>query len=133
MSDTNLLWKFMGRQIRPYAFGVAYLCALIFIFNVFVGEGIGTLFDDQSMLGLTFGMTAFMCFIFLVTGWWIRSDKLMRWGLLLSCGLFSARAAFIFLDIGLAQLPGWISIGIVLMSGGAWLLERDANRGRVSE
>lgn len=133
MSDTNLPWTFLGRKIRPHAFGVMYLCAIYFIFNVFVGNSVGSLFDAQSPMALTAGSFALVCFVLLMTGWWIRSDKLMRWALLLSTGIFATRGAFVFLELGFAQLSGWVSVGLVLMSGGAWLLEREDVRGRGRE
>lgn len=133
MSDTNLRWQFAGRKIRPYAFGVTYLCAIYFIFNVFIGNTVGNLFDAQSPIALVVGSFSLVCFVLLTSAWWSRSDRLMRLGLLLSTGIFAARGAFVVLELGLAQLSAWVSLGLVLMSGGAWLLERDAGRGRVRE
>lgn len=128
MSDSNLPWKFLGRQIRPYSFGVAYLCAVYFVFNIFVGQSVGTIFDDQSHIALTVGSFSLICFVILVSGWWVKSDRLMRLGLLLSTGIFAARGAFVVIELGFAQLSAWVSLGLVIMSGGAWLLEKTASR-----
>lgn len=128
MSDSNLPWKLFGRQIRPYSFGVAYLCAVYFVFNIFVGQSVGTIFDDQSHIALTVGSVSLVCFAILMSGWWVRSDRLMRAGLLLSTGIFAARGVFVVLELGFAQLSAWVSLGLVMMSGGAWLLEKTAER-----
>ena len=83
-----------------------------------------------NLIGYSVGITAFFAGVFLLSGWWFRSDRLMRWGLLASAAMAAARSAFLFMDLGWGHAPAWISLGLVFASGGAWLLERTAVHAR---
>lgn len=131
MSDTELPWKFLGRKVRPYAFAVTFVCIVLTVALLVTGDDVGNVLDNDenvaghfNLVGYTIGVTAMLAGIFLIAGWWLRSDRFMRWGLLVSAFMFATRAAFLFMDLGWHHVPGWISLGWVLASGGAWLLER---------
>lgn len=134
MADTELPWKFMGRKIRPYAFAVTFVCVILTIALLITGDDVGHILDTENsagrynLIGFSVGAAALLSAIFLSAGWWMRSDRFMRWGLLTSAFMFATRGAFLFMDVGWRHVPGWISLGLVLASGGAWLLERTLQR-----
>lgn len=134
MADTELPWKFMGRKIRPYAFAVTFVCVILTIALLITGDDVGHILDTENsagrynLIGFSVGAAALLSSIFLSAGWWMRSDRFMRWGLLTSAFMFATRGAFLFMDVGWRHVPGWISLGLVLASGGAWLLERTLQR-----
>lgn len=128
MSDTNLPWTFLGRKIRPFALGISLACLVIALSLLIGHEDAGRILDGMSFYGMVVGVTALTAVCLLWAGWWDSSDRLMRAGLFLSVGVFSARAALLFLDLGVGKVSGWLSLSIVVMAGGAWLLERTDHR-----
>lgn len=127
MADTNLPWEFVGRKVRPYSAALTFICAVLAMSLLVFGEDAGDILDTASkfnLVGFVVGLSALVAATFLIIGWWNQSDKLMRWGLLLSSFVFATRAAFIFMDLGWRHTPAWISLGLLFASGGAWLLER---------
>ncbi len=136
LADTNLPWLVLGRKVRPYAFAVTFICMVLTIALLVTGDDAGRILDNDdpaskyNLIGYSVGITAFFAGVFLLSGWWFRSDRLMRWGLLTSAAMFAARSAFLFMDLGWRHVPAWISLGLVLASGGAWLLERTAVHAR---
>ncbi len=134
MSDTNLPWLLLGRKIRPYALAVVFVCVILSVALLITGDDIGRILDNDenvagqfNLIGYSIGALALTATILLIAGWWSRSEKLFQWGLLISAAMFATRAAFLFMDLGWRHVPGWVSVGWVIASGGAWLLERTAH------
>lgn len=131
MSDTELPWMWLGRKIRPYTFAVTFVCVVLTIALLVTGDDVGHVLDNDdniagryNLVGYTIGVAAMLAGTALLAGWWLRSDRYMRWGLLISAFMFATRGAFLFMDLGWRHVPAWISLGWVFASGGAWLLER---------
>jgi len=136
LADTNLPWLVLGRKVMPYSFAVTFICIVLTIALLVTGDDVGHILDNDdpasryNLIGYSVGIAAFFAGVFLLSGWWFRSDRLMRWGLLTSAAMGAARSAFLFMDLGWRHVPAWISLGLVFASGGAWLLERTAVHAR---
>lgn len=132
MANTNLPWMFLDRKIRPYAIGVGAACLTITLSLLLLRNDVGEILDYPSgqvgSLGFVVGTAALASFVLLFAGWWLKSERFMQYGLLLSAGLFAARAAFLFMDVGPLKVQPWLSLCWVIASGGAWLLERYSGR-----
>ena len=131
MTDTTLPWRILGRIIRPYALAVS-LATLVVVWSVTTDSAVGELLDGAP--GHMVGTAAALSVALLWAGWWARSDRLMRWGLFVTTGVWAAVGTVLALDIG-AQPSMWLAWCWAVASGGAWLLETsdvDARR-RTSE
>jgi len=122
MSDLDgrtLPWRFLRRQVRPYALAVSIACAVI-VASMFTGSGVGNLLDQG--LGKAIGAAALITVGLLWSGWWTRSKRLMDHGLLLSTAVWAAVATVILVE-GSSWPSGCLAIAWAVASGGAWLLE----------
>ncbi len=124
MTSTELPWQVRGRKIRPYALAVS-LASLIVAWAILVRHH-----DAGSHLesgpGVLVGWAALAACLLLWHGWWAQSDLTMRAGLLITAGVFAARAAIVFMEGGAGTIAALLSVGWCVASGGAWLLERSA-------
>lgn len=128
MASTELPWTAFHRQVRPFSFGLSLACATLAWTDIIKRNDLGDVLDNGSPEGWTIGTAAALCLLLLWAGFWVRSDRLMRWGLLGAAGVFAARSAFLLADRGWGFTPFWISLSITVMAGGAWLLEKAAAR-----
>ena len=132
--STELPWLFLGRKIAPFLLA-ASLAAMSIAFVEFVSRNdYGRAFDDLSVAGLIVGSAAVCSTLALWWGWWARSHRAARIGLLLFVGVFATRAAFFFDQEGTAASSGaWLAVAWTVGGAGAYLLEVSANtnRGRV--
>ena len=124
MTSTELPWTVLGRKVRPYALAVS-LASLIVAWAILVRH------DDagshlESEPGVLVGWAALAACLLLWHGWWAQSDRTMRAGLLITAGVFAARAAIVWLDQGTVGAAWLLSVAWCVASGGAWLLERSA-------
>ena len=124
MASTELPWQVWGRKIRPYALAVSLASAV-------VAWAILVRHDDacshlESEPGVLVGWAALAACLLLWHGWWAQSDRTMRAGLLITAGVFAARAAIVWLDQGTVGAAWLLSVAWCVASGGAWLLERSA-------
>ena len=124
MTSTELPWTVLGRKVRPYALAVS-LASLIVAWAILVRH------DDagshlESEPGVLVGWAAFAACLLLWHGWWAQSDRTMRAGLLITAGVFAARAAIVFMEGGAGTIAALLSVAWCVASGGAWLLERSA-------
>lgn len=124
MTSTELPWTVLGRKVRPYALAVS-LASLIVAWAILVRH------DDagshlESEPGVLVGWAALAACLLLWHGWWAQSDRTMRAGLLITAGVFAARAAIVFMEGGAGTIAALLSVAWCVASGGAWLLERSA-------
>mgnify|MGYP007044011943 CR=1 FL=1 len=134
MADTNLPWLLLGRRVRPYAIALSLACASVAYSLLIRGSDIGDALD-KTIGGYIIGSAALICIFFFWVGFWIKSDALMRHGLLIASGVFAARWMVLTLDDHLLALTGLLSGCWAIASAGAYLLEVVApkadSRGRV--
>lgn len=124
MTSTELPWTVLGRKVRPYALAVS-LASLIVAWAILVRH------DDagshlESEPGVLVGWAALAACLLLWHGWWAQSDRTMRAGLLITAGVFAARAAIVLMEGGAGTIAALLSVVWCVASGGAWLLERSA-------
>lgn len=124
MTSTELPWTVLGRKVRPYALAVS-LASLIVAWAILVRHH-----DAGSHLesgpGVLIGWAALAACLLLWWGWWAQSDRTMRAGLLITAGVFAARAAIVLMEGGPGTIATLLSVAWCVASGGAWLLERSA-------
>ena len=134
MTSTELPWQVWGRKIRPYALAVSLASAVV-AWAILVKHNdawaILVKHNDagshlESGSGVLVGWAAAAAVLLLWWGWWAQSDRTMRAGLLLTAGVFAARAAIVWLDQGTVGAAWLLSVAWCVASGGAWLLERSA-------
>ena len=114
-------WVFLGRKTKPLA-----LAALAVALSPLY-EGPGMTFDFSSTPGLVQAAAAALAVLALVVGWFARSVKAVRMGLLLVAGVFTARAALTGLSVGVTHPALWINFAWVVAAGGAYVLEHDGD------
>lgn len=119
MTDTNLPWRIFGRLIRPYAFAVS-LATLTALWSLATESAVGELLDQGP--GHVVAAASALSIALLWAGWWARSDRLMRAGLIWTTGVWASVGTVLALDIG-AQPSMWLAWCWAIASGGAWLLE----------
>lgn len=124
MTSTELPWQVRGRKIRPYAFAVSLASAVVAYAILVRHDDAGSHLESGS--GVIVGWAALAAVLLLWWGWWTQSDRAMRAGLLLTAGVFAARAAIVWLDQGTVGAAWLLSVAWCVASGGAWLLERSA-------
>ena len=124
MTSTELRWQVWGRKIRPYALAVSLASAVVAWAILVKHNDAGSHLESGS--GVLVGWAAAAAVLLLWWGWWAQSDRTMRAGLLLTAGVFAARAAIVWLDQGTVGAAWLLSVAWCVASGGAWLLERSA-------
>ena len=124
MASTELPWQVWGRKIRPYALAVSLASAVVAWAILVKHNDAGSHLESGS--GVLVGWAAAAAVLLLWRGWWAQSDRTMRAGLLLTAGVFAARAAIVWLDQGTVGAAWLLSVAWCVASGGAWLLERSA-------
>ena len=124
MTSTELPWQVLGRKIRPYALAVSLASAVVAWAILVKHNDAGSHLESGS--GVLVGWAAAAAVLLLWWGWWAQSDRTMRAGLLLTAGVFAARAAIVWLDQGTVGAAWLLSVAWCVASGGAWLLERSA-------
>jgi len=87
MTDTDLPWRLFGRLIRPYALAVS-LATLVIVWSTTTESAVGQLLDEAP--GHMVGTVAALAVALLWAGWWMRSDRLMRAGLIWTTGVWAA-------------------------------------------
>lgn len=124
MTSTELSWHVWGRKIRPYAFAVSMASAVVAYAILVRHDDAGSHLESGS--GLIVGWAALAAVLLLWWGWWAQSDRAMRAGLLITAGVFAARAAIVLMEGGPGTIATLLSVAWCVASGGAWLLERSA-------
>lgn len=124
MTSTELPWQAWGRKIRPYALAVSLASAVVAWAILVRHNDAGSHLENGS--GVLVGWAALAAVLLLWWGWWAQSDRTMRAGLLITAGVFAARAAIVFMEGGAGTIAALLSVVWCVASGGAWLLERSA-------
>ncbi len=124
MTSTELPWQAWGRKIRPYALAVSLASAVVAWAILVKHNDAGSHLESGS--GVLVGWAALAACLLLWHGWWAQSDRTMRAGLLITAGVFAARAAIVFMEGGAGTIAALLSVVWCVASGGAWLLERSA-------
>ena len=123
MSDTFLPWRLFGRKIMPYALGVTLFMFLyaytLLVYKNDTGDAL-----DLSLVGYVIGWICLLNGIMMTIGWFKMSKLLLTYGLLISVGVFVTRGVYILLDEGFSVTGvGSLILGLV-MSLGAFTLEK---------
>jgi hypothetical protein len=121
----TLPWRFLGRQVRPYALAVSLACAVIFV-SMLTESGVGNNLDGPwgKAIGVAAGLTTVLLWI----GWWGQSKPFMNHGLLLATATWAAVAAVV-LQEGASWPSGSIAVCWMIASGGSYLLETNDKGG----
>jgi len=88
MADTELPWRIFGRLIRPYALAVS-LATLVIVWSIATEAAVGQLLDGPPGR-IVVAAAAALAVALLWAGWWMRSDRLMRAGLIWTTGVWAA-------------------------------------------
>lgn len=128
MSNTELPQKLWGRKVRPYAFAVSLSTAVIVKGLLWDMEGPGTKLDG-TLTGALVGAVGLWAVIALWIAFWARSDVMMKTGLLLTAGVWSARWFFVGMDESFLSQSALLSMCWVVASSGAYLLEETTGEG----
>jgi hypothetical protein len=123
MGRTELPWLWRGRHVRPYAFAVSLVMAVLTYYILWVGDDAGTVFDGRSGASVVAGLAAGCSFGLLWFGFWWQSGSAMKAGLLVSASVMMARSWLIAQSAGWLEQSVWFSLCWVLASSGAYLLE----------
>lgn len=120
LSPTDLPWSAFGRRVKPLAFAASLANA-----SIALGLADPDIYFIQvpHTLVMLAALAAVLAFWF---GWWLNVVRLVQIGLLLTVGVFAARAALSGLSIGFFDPITWLSVSWVVASGGAFLLEKRA-------
>lgn len=124
MTSTELPRQAWGRKIRPYALAVSLASAVVAWAILVRHDDAGSHLESEP--GVLVGWAALAACLLLWHGWWAQSDRTMRAGLLITAGVFAARAAIVFMEGGMGTIAALLSVVWCVASGGAWLLERSA-------
>jgi len=122
MSGVDLPWSIFGRRVKPLA-----LAASVANMGIAIG-----LYDSDSYFSqvphLLVLVTAVSAVVMFWAGWWLNNVRLVSVGLLLTVGVFTARAALASFTEGVAQPVFWLSVSWTVAAAGAFLLEKRAPR-----
>ena len=108
-----------GRPFKPLALAMAMSMGTVFWFNIVTDSDV--LVD--SLPGNLVGVMAGFSLVLLVWSWWAKSESLLRWGLLVSSGVWVSRMTLIALLEGLDFYGVWLSMAWVVAAVGAYLYE----------
>ena len=120
----TLPWRFLGRQVRPYALAVSLACVVIFV-SMVTESGVGNNLDGPW--GKAIGVAAGLTTVVLWAGWWAQRAWWMNEGLLLAAATWAAVAAVVLTE-GASWPSGALAVCWVVASSGSWLLEVNDRR-----
>lgn len=110
-----------GRRLRPVAFGLALLCAVLAVGNVLGADEL----RDTVWAYLVAPLAAVDAVLFL-TGWWVGSVRVAQLALAVCFGLHVARATFLLVLLGVGAggvTDFWQGAAVAVIAGGSYLLE----------
>lgn len=127
MPPMNLHVAFLGRPIKPVAFGLSIVMITFFFANIFDTGVLGA-----SRWGDVVAALSFAAWVTMNWGWFRNSQRAAEIGLLIATLVLATRAFFILLTIGMSLQNFWLSLGVAIVAGGSYLLERldPRDRGR---
>jgi Kef-type K+ transport system membrane component KefB len=115
----NLKVRFLGRPVKPVAFGLMLLCLILVGFNVFRSDSLTDSDWSYLVIGLA-GLAAVVLFL----GWWLSNQWLCEVGMLLVFGVHFTRAVFIFMVVGAHDQNAYQSLAVCVLAAGSYALER---------
>lgn len=118
VTTADLPWAVFGRRAKPLA-----LAASIANLSVAVGITENPFTNIPYLIVTALALAGLIAFW---SGWWLNNGRLVQVGLILTVGLFAARAAYSGLAEGWLDHEVWLSFSWVLAAAGAFLLERRA-------
>lgn len=128
MGRTELPWRIMGRVARPFHLAVALATFVVAAqYLLLVPPG-----GESIWTHATGAVAAFATFI-LAASWWVKSDRMAEWGLLLSAGVWVARGVLWGTVLGWSEPSVWFALAWVIGAAGAYVLEvtdPDGRRGQ---
>lgn len=121
MPPQNLHWKFLGRPVKPVAFGLM-LSMLVIAWAAFTDVGV----LRNAFLADFLGGAALTCAAVMGTAWWRRNQALAELGLLMASIIWGLRFWLIVLIAGNAITTEglWLSLGWTAIAAGSYLLEK---------
>lgn len=120
LAPTDLPWSAFGRRVKPLAFAASLANASIALGLINPGNYFVQIPHTLVMIA---ALAAVLAFWF---GWWFNTVRLVQSGLILTVGVFAARAALSALSVGFFDPITWLSLSWVVAAGGAFLLEKRA-------
>lgn len=122
--STDLSVRFLGRNVKPYAFAVSlsmFVLCWMMVNHLAVGEYLdGWQADVVSVLA---GASA----VWLSVGWWWQKQALLEWGLLMAAGGWMIVSASLAFEFGVLYHNTLLAFCWVIASVGSWVLERTQN------
>lgn len=118
---THLPWYLLGRQVKPFSLALSLAC--LTIGWLILGDRTTPSAITGSLWADVIAVVALLACALLWVGFWVRSDLLMRHGLLLAAGAWMARAAAVAVLDGPLTQTASLSACWALAAAGAWLLE----------
>ncbi len=109
---------FMGRPLKPVALGLTILMITLAVAN---WTDNGLLGDNilSHILAAIAGLSALL----LTAGWIAGKQRIAEIGLLGAAAVNIARSSFLLFTFGPGQQSVWLSLGVTVIAGGAYLLE----------
>lgn len=120
-------WRFLGRPVKPVAFGLALACFLLFFVNFTNRERFTEEWASDVMV-----LLGGMGFITLVLAWFFRSQHLAEVGLMATGAAFLMRAVFGALTVW-PDISIFYSLSFVIVAWGAYMVERMSSDDSFSE
>lgn len=124
MPPLNLPISIFGRPAKPVAFGFAIFMITFTVSNL-LDRGV----FKASLWGDVVAVVAGAAFTLLVLAWFINSQRLAEYGLLLSCTVFITRGMFLALTLGFDRQDVYFSLANAIIAGGSYFLERTDPKG----
>lgn len=124
MPPLNLPISIFGRPIKPVSLGFAIFMLTFTVYNLLDMGVFG-----PSLWGDVVAVVAGAAFVLLMLAWFINSQRLAEYGLLLSCTVFIIRGTFLGLVFGLERQDVYFSVATAIIAGGSYFLERTDPKG----
>lgn len=120
MPPLNLPLTFLGRPVKPVALGLLILGFFTGLANI-IGGG-----DGISTLGWRYfiGVQGVLAGVALCVGWLRDSQRWAEYGLLIVFWMFFTRSVFVLLDTGWREADVYQALGVAVVAGGSFFLER---------
>jgi len=108
-----------GRPIKPVALGLSLLMLTLAVVNI-TDTGV---FEDM-LLGDVVAVLAVGSFTALMVGWFARYQIAAEIGLFSASIVYLIRASFAAFTLGIQSETVYLSLGVAVVAGGSFLLER---------
>ena len=113
--------SFFGRPFKPVSLGLVVIMTTLLVYNL-TNTGI---FGDR-VGGDIVAAAAAVSIGLLTASWWARSQWMLEVGLFLACLTYIGRTAYLLMVKPEAEGVA-LGLGIIIIAGGAYLLERTSS------